>query len=314
MTYIKGKVSIIIPVYNTGIYLKRCLDSIITQTYQDLDIIIIDDGSSDIVTKEIISTYRKLDDRIRVHHKENGGLSRAYNDGLDRVIGEYTVFVDSDDYLKKRAIEILVNKIDGVDMVQASYSLKFEHLIFNRARAAKEMVIEKPATLYGLMKNTAINNYVWAKIYRSDLLKDIRFPTSYNNFSDMEVSAYIFLKASKVRVIKERIYYYYQRKGSSTNGMTYQEARKMFANFKRQEDILNRHYPGHFCNHTNYYRSEMMILLGYITSKKDIDKSDIYLPVYDDEKIWPIFKMARWILWKIVCIKYRLGNIQYIRK
>ncbi len=314
MAYIKGKVSIIIPVYNTGIYLKRCLDSIITQTYQDLDIIIIDDGSSDIVTKEIISTYRKLDDRIRVHHKENGGLSRAYNDGLDRVIGEYTVFVDSDDYLKKRAIEILVNKIDGVDMVQASYSLKFEHLIFNRARAAKEMVIEKPATLYGLMKNTAINNYVWAKIYRSDLLKDIRFPTSYNNFSDMEVSAYIFLKASKVRVIKERIYYYYQRKGSSTNGMTYQEARKMFANFKRQEDILNRHYPGHFCNHTNYYRSEMMILSGYITSKKNIDKSDIYLPVYDDEKIWPIFRMARWILWKIVCIKYHLGNIQYIRK
>ncbi len=314
MAYIKDKVSIIIPIYNTGIYLKRCLDSLLAQTYQDLDIIIIDDGSNDKVTLDIIAGYAKKDTRIRVFHKENGGLSKAYNDGLDKVIGEYTVFVDSDDYLKKDAISLLVSKCVGVDMVEASYTLKFEHLVFYRTNAKKEMVLEKPATLYGLCNNTVVNNYAWAKIYRSELLEDIRFPTSYNNFSDLEFSAYVFLKASKVRVIKDRIYYYYQRKGSSTNGMSYQEAKKMFYAFKLQEDILNSHYDGNFTNYTNYYRSEMMILFGYMKNKEKLAKDDIWLPQYDDTKILKILKFFRWLAWKVVCIKYGLGNRGYVRK
>lgn len=314
MSYIKGLVSIIIPVYNTGIYLRRCLLSILKQTYHDLDIILVNDGSSDETTLSIIAEFKAKDKRIRVYDKENEGYAKTLNFALGLIKGEYTMFVDSDDYIKAETVAKMIAKIDGVDLVEASYHLKFEHLIFDRARAKKEMILTKPETLHGLCHNTALNNYVWAKLYRSDLLEDIRFPTSYDNFADMEFTAYVFLKAERIRVIKDRLYYYYQRKGSMTNGMSYKTAWAMYDNFKRQEDIINQNYKGdHFSNYTNYYRSEMMILLGYM-KEKDIAKDELYLPLYDDRRVWKILKLFRFILWKMVSFKHKLKDTRMVKR
>ncbi len=300
-----AKVSIITPVYNTGVYLKRCLSSLCEQTYQDLEIILIDNNSDDELTLSIIESYRKKDSRIRYYKEPRQGLSIAYNSGLERVSGDYIVFVDSDDYLKKEAIAILLKEIEesGADLVGAGYYLKFDHFKFVR-KGSRQQILTKIEALRKLCKNTGVNNYVWAKIYKAKLLKDIRFNESYNNFSDMEYTAKVLVKADKIAMINKRLYYYYQRKGSSTNGMSYKEALRMFACFKMQEDYLNKLFPTeHFSMYQSFYRSEIMILLGYLKS----DTKDIYLPQYDDRNIWFIFKVFRYILWQIVCLKKGLG-------
>ena len=101
-----SKISVIVPVYNVEKFIKRCLDSIINQTMRDLEIILVNDGSTDNSGK-ICDEYAQLDNRITVIHKENGGLSSARNTGLDVATGEWIAFVDSDDYIEKNMYEVL---------------------------------------------------------------------------------------------------------------------------------------------------------------------------------------------------------------
>ena len=105
------KVSIIIPIYNVEKYLRKCVDSVICQTYKNLEIILVDDGSPDSCP-EICDSYVDLDSRIKVIHKQNGGLSDARNTGIDMSSGEYITFVDSDDYIENDMIEILISTLE----------------------------------------------------------------------------------------------------------------------------------------------------------------------------------------------------------
>ena len=99
-------VSVIVPVYNVAPYLEQCLDSIVNQTYQNLEIILVDDGSTD-ESGAICDRYAEQDGRIQVVHKENGGLSSARNVGLDKMTGEWVLFVDSDDWIELNTLELL---------------------------------------------------------------------------------------------------------------------------------------------------------------------------------------------------------------
>ena len=112
------KISVIVPIYNTEKYLKRCFDSILSSTYENLEVILVDDGSPDNSGK-ICDEYAARDSRIRVIHKKNGGLSSARNAGLDIATGDYVTFVDSDDYIASDIYEKLVAcMIDGVDITK----------------------------------------------------------------------------------------------------------------------------------------------------------------------------------------------------
>ena len=104
----KDLISIIVPIYNVEKYIKKCIDSIINQTYTNLEIILVDDGSPDNCGK-ICDKYKEKDDRIKVIHKKNGGLSDARNAGIDIATGEYITFIDSDDYVAENYIEVLYN-------------------------------------------------------------------------------------------------------------------------------------------------------------------------------------------------------------
>ena len=107
------KISVIVPVYNTEKYLHRCIDSILAQTFTDFELLLIDDGSKDN-SGAICDEYAAKDSRVRVFHKENGGVSSARNLGLDNVRGEWVTFVDSDDWVEKEYIELFVKNIDDL--------------------------------------------------------------------------------------------------------------------------------------------------------------------------------------------------------
>ena len=118
----RALVSVIVPIYNREKYLSRCIDSILNQTYKNIEIILINDGSTDR-TKEICDEYKRKDSRIRVYHIENHGVSYARNLGIKNSNGKYIQFVDSDDYIDEKMIEILVNNIGEYDMVICGFNL-----------------------------------------------------------------------------------------------------------------------------------------------------------------------------------------------
>ena len=122
-------VSIIIPVYNVEKYLKRCLDSVLAQTYTNIEVIAVDDGSTD-ASGEILDEYAQKDERVKVIHKSNGGVSSARNCGLDAVSGDYVTMFDADDYVNVRFVEILLKT--ATEKNAAALSLRIINLLFFR--------------------------------------------------------------------------------------------------------------------------------------------------------------------------------------
>lgn len=210
----KELVSIIVPVYNVEKYLERCIQSLVNQTYSELEIILVDDGSTDLSSK-ICDEWVKRDSRISVIHKKNGGLSDARNAGMKIVKGEYVCFVDSDDVVHKdflKSLLILLNEYnaDFVEGVAQKFTEKFdtsmdseiEIEIYNRERAMLELIAERK-----------IRQTVWNKLYRRELIEGIEFP--YGKINEDEFWTYqVIGKVNTVVRTSQVIYGYFQRTGS----------------------------------------------------------------------------------------------------
>ncbi len=209
------KVSVIVPVYNVENYLEKCLDSIISQTYKNLEIILVDDGSTDSSGK-ICDSYAKKDKRIKVIHKENGGLSDARNMGLDVASGKFISFVDSDDYIDKRFIEILYNNIikTKADISICDFVWVYDKKIKYNKYSKKRIVVEgnrKYDYLYN--EYSVIGPSQWNKLYKKYIFDDIRFPYGKLCEDQFVIHKELF-KAKKVSYILKPLYYYVQRSDS----------------------------------------------------------------------------------------------------
>lgn len=207
-------ISIIVPVYNVEKHIKKCLDSIVNQTYKDLEIILVDDGSPDS-SGAICDEYAKNDSRIKVIHKENGGQSSARNMGLDLASGEYVGFVDSDDTIELDAYEKLYNAISGVDIAIGGHNEVKENEVKTCASKIKKDLNEEELwqEIFG-----RLNNATWNKLYRRDLIKDIRFDLHFMHGEDLIFNILYLEKAKTGRIINEPIYNYFKRGDSITTG------------------------------------------------------------------------------------------------
>lgn len=242
------KVSVIIPVYKTEQYLSRCVESVIKQTYANLEIILVDDGSPDRCP-EICDSFAEQDHRIKVIHKSNGGLSDARNAGIEAASGDYIAFVDSDDYIDSKMIEILLQcAIDmGADISVCNYYRVQED---GRTTYHKKAVIEKEMTNLEAMEDIFTESNLcevitWNKLYASSLFKDtgIRFPVGKiheDNFTTYK----LFYEAHKVVYIDFPLYYYLQR-GDSIMGRNFDERRLQVleATVQTKEFVSEHHLP-----------------------------------------------------------------------
>ncbi|MCF4102185.1 glycosyltransferase [Gillisia sp. M10.2A] len=173
------KVSVIIPAYNAEKWIGKCLDSIIIQSYKDIEIIVVNDGSRDY-TLEILSSYEKRDPRVIIINKKNSGTYLTRKQGVESAKGEFIFHCDADDYLEPKAIELLVKKqlLTGADIVIGN-----GYRVQNGKRKIITNHIPKQQNKISLIKalfNNEIKGYVWGKLYRKDLFKDIDY-----NFTDM---------------------------------------------------------------------------------------------------------------------------------
>lgn len=212
-------VTIIIPVYNVADYLKRCLDSVINQSYSNIEVLLVDDCSTD-GSSEICDCYAAKDKRVKViHNNDNCGSSVARNIGLERSTGFFVAFVDSDDYLSPKMIEMLHFEIVRSDadlcvcnfnVVSDGDELKWENtIVIDKGIGRGDEIL-----LNRLFSNEHLYwSVVWNKMFRRSIIGDSRFPVGYYS-QDLFFSSSIIAKSNKVSFINSRLYNYVQRKGS----------------------------------------------------------------------------------------------------
>ena len=175
-SYENELVSIIVPVYNVEQYLEKCVNSIINQSYKNLEIILVDDGATDNSGK-ICDELAKLDNRIKVYHKENGGLSDARNYGVERATGEYIGFVDSDDYIDPKMYEKLYEAIkkENVDVVECSFKIIYPGRVDFFSTEKYYEILGKQEYLEEYLKMRRIFGSVWTKLIKSTIAKKNSF-------------------------------------------------------------------------------------------------------------------------------------------
>jgi len=214
-------ISIIVPIYKVEKYLKKCIESILKQTYKNIEIILVDDGSPDNCGK-ICDYYKQMDKRIKVIHKNNGGLSEARNYGIREARGDYLLFVDSDDFIAENICEILINNINkySADMAICNFYYVFENkkAIKNEMSSKKDVqVLEKENIIREYFLNYSVDlNVAWNKLYKKDIFKGknaILFPVGKLH-EDTYIMYKIYYNLNKLVRINKPLYYYRQRNDS----------------------------------------------------------------------------------------------------
>lgn len=231
-------VSIIIPVYKVEPYLEKCINSVIQQTYVNLEIILVDDGSPDNCPA-MCDAWALRDSRIRVIHQKNQGQSCARNNGLRYASGEFLLFVDSDDYIAQDTCTICMDAFRRTDA---------DVVVFNASRVDKQGniieitekitsdVISREAALRKLFRSE-IHDYVWNKMYRSSVLSTIQFPEG-RVYEDIGIMYKIFLNAGTVCTIPDPLYYYLKRADSTIGSMSDKTLEDLYEMRKERYNIM----------------------------------------------------------------------------
>jgi len=236
-------VSVIVPVYNIQDQLPRCVESILSQTYEDLEILLVDDGSSD-GSGELCDRYAARDPRVQAVHKENGGLSDARNCGIDRCTGEYIVFIDGDDYVRPDYVARLLESVtaSGAGAALCGFDLVDEDGSIIRTEALTELsgtvsgrdVLSAVLTPYGYKYVVA-----WNKIYHRSLFERLRYDKG-KIFEDEYIHFRLFSDCGSVSILSRPLYCYVQREGSITNSAMSAEKIEMKCEMHRRRIAFYR--------------------------------------------------------------------------
>lgn len=250
-------ITVIIPVYNVEKYVARCLDSVIGQTYKDLEIIVVDDGSTDD-SGCICDAYAQKDNRIKVAHKENGGLSSARNVALDIAKGEYIAFLDSDDYLDVKAFEKCIDKLNktGADVCMfAHYTVNEENCIDHTLPFERDFYQDKeiqqeilPRFIGKKQGENDLFGFVCRQIFKRDVIGNLRFRSEREYYAeDIVFDIELYSKIHKFCVLNEPLLYYYYVPTSLSNKYRkdlFKKFQKLLA-FMDEKIVQNKIKNGH---------------------------------------------------------------------
>lgn len=240
---LNDKISVIVPVYNVENYLDECVTSIVNQTYEILEIILVDDGSTDSSGRKC-DEWGLKDNRIVVIHKQNGGLSDARNRGLEIATGEYVAFVDSDDFIDIKMYETMLEtmKHTNADLVSCGRYI-YNGRVIGEKHFSTEVVSYSPEeALSEMLQGGIIEEAAWDKLFRRSLLKDIRFPVGEIN-EDIVVMPTIF-SSCKVITHCGKSFYYYRRNTSGITKSGYKKTKNVvFTHIDSTIEWVNNYFP-----------------------------------------------------------------------
>lgn len=235
-------VSVIVPIYKVESYLPRCVESIIRQSYKNLEIILVDDGSPDRCP-EICDAYAHKDSRIIVVHKKNGGLSDARNVGMRIASGDIISFVDSDDWIEETMVEDTVRTMEDTrtDIVLFGAYVTDGKNTSTAFTSGKCTVMDSGSAIELAVNNSKISSHAWDKLYRRKVWDNLEFPVG-KLYEDVFVMHNVFKKADSIAFLDRPYYYYYQRPGSIISNRTLQSYRDLIeGTLKRLDDLSD--YP-----------------------------------------------------------------------
>ena len=302
------KITVIVPVYNVEHYLDKCLDSLISQTYKNLEIIVINDGSTDN-SGTICQEYARKDNRIIYIEKENGGQSEARNMGLDRMTGTYVTFVDSDDWVEPNYVEVLYKKLLEycADIAVGNYysyneqeGIFYFHIFGN---SYYEKVYDNVSIFENFYESEHMKNFalicVGGKLYKADLFRELRFEVGKLG-EDGYLNQKIYLLAEKTIYLNAGLYAYRQREGSSSRSWTEKWMHalvdamseritllaslgypldKHLAVYRKMLDSALSNGQASTLSDTNTYKelAAKKVVLSQLTTEKTIDKKAVVL-------------------------------------
>lgn len=232
-------ISVIVPVYNVETYLEKCLNSILAQTFQDLEVLIIDDGSTDRCG-EICDRYARQDYRIRIFHTENHGLSAARNTGLDHMHGQYIGFVDSDDWIEPDMYERLfsIMKQTDADIVTCRFYQEYEDKTEESSGPLKQFSVEGSNILRTYLLQHDICQDSWNNLFKAELFQSIRFPVG-RSFEDYSIKPHLLQGAEKMVYTPACLLHYRNRQNSLSKVHTLKSNVDYWLVYKERFDHLS---------------------------------------------------------------------------
>ena len=270
------KVSVIVPIYKVENYLNRCVDSILNQTYKNIEVILVDDGSPD-KCGEISDSYAINDSRVKSLHKENGGLSDARNYGMRYLTGEYVVFVDSDDWIKEEMIETLVGLAMDLkaDIVQSGFYYVYEtYLLYDDRYYSEDMLpiqLNKNELMREIVINERVKNFAWGKLYKTNLIKDLYFEKGVL-FEDVFWAHKVMDRVDKYVICHKPMCYYLQRNDSIVSTYTVKNL-DIIKGLKERHKFIEENYK-ELINESYKILTKTILLHYYLLNKnrdKDLD-------------------------------------------
>lgn len=309
-------ISVIVPIYNVEDYLKKCIDSIINPTYKNLEIILVDDGSTDSCGF-ICDKYKKVDDRIIVVHKSNGGLSSARNVGLDIAKGDLISFVDGDDYLELEMYEKLKLNMDKYESDIVICSFYYEK---GNNKTIKRINNDSNKVTFGKDKFISFQNCVWDKMYKKNIFNEIRFPLRHI-CEDAFIICDLLDKAKKVSYVDAPLYNYVYRSNSIINSFGINHFDSIISLNKKIEFYNKKGYNDLALKEKKKKIDRDIIILSKM-KQYGIKNKEVKEKCYNDllrtnkEIKWnkatrrnKLFKVFRRLSINILAIKYKLTNI-----
>ena len=274
-------ISVMLPIYNVELFLEKSINSILNQTYKNIEVILVDDGSTDNSPK-ICDKFAKKDERIRVIHKKNGGVSDARNKCLDTAKGEYLTFIDPDDYVSTDYIEYLYKLILKYKTRMSSCG----HYICY----GEKQIVKKSAGTYKVTKIDALDDILydkeidiaaWGKLYEASLFKNIRYPKG-KLFEDTATTYKLFDLCDYIAVGKECKYYYIMRDNSITNKSFNPNKMDLIYLTEEMNEYLNSKYDGlrEACNRRLMWAYLSTYTKIVYTDKKDFIKEKEFIKNY----------------------------------
>ena len=237
-----NKISVIIPIYNVEKFLPKCIESIISQSYKNLEILLVDDGSTDNCNK-ICKQYAKKDNRIKLFKKNNGGLSDARNYGIDRATGDYLFFVDSDDYIAPNCIkELLDSSIAANSEIATTLFVAFHNGETPTSQKGIYKTLGTKDALENLLYQKNCTTSAWGKLYKKELFNNIRYPKG-KICEDLPTTYKLFAKASKISIGTSKLYFYLQRQNSIIISNFKPERFDALEFAKEETQFIEKNYP-----------------------------------------------------------------------
>lgn len=236
------KISVIIPIYRVEQYLCKCVESVLAQTYHNMEVILVDDGSPDGCGK-ICDEYAERDERVKVIHKPNGGVASARNAGLAAATGEWIGWVDSDDWAEPALFETLLR---GALETSAEISVCGHWEEYRGRREVsgwqERRVLDTEQALGELLENGRMKNLLWDRIFHRTLFDGLQFPEG-RTYEDIAVMHWLFLRAEKVACLPEVLYHYRQREGSIVDNTSLGNRINHYIASKERYDALSGEWP-----------------------------------------------------------------------